>query len=66
MVQWLGLCAPYAGGLDLIPVQETGSHMLQLKTLHATTKKGILMPQLKKKKKKKKSYMLQLNPGAAR
>ena len=67
MVQWLGLCAPNAGGLGLFPVQGTGSHMLQLKTLHATTKKGILMPQLKKKKQKQKNpYMLQLKPGAAK
>jgi len=38
-VIWLlRLCAPNAGGLRLIPSQETGSHMLQL---------GAHVPQLK-------------------
>ena len=39
MVQWLRLHTPNAGGLGLIPAQGTRSHMLQLKILHATTKK---------------------------
>ena len=30
-VQWLGLCAPNAGGLDSIPGQGIRSHMLQLR-----------------------------------
>ena len=38
MIRLLGLRAPNAGGLRLIPSQETGSHMLQL---------GAHMPQLK-------------------
>ena len=45
VVQWLRLCTPSAGGLDLIPAQGTRSHMpqlrvqmLQLKILSATTK----------------------------
>ena len=31
MVQWLRLCAPYAGDLGLFPGQGPRSHMLQLK-----------------------------------
>ena len=31
VVQWLRLYAPNAGDLGLIPGQETGTHMLQLK-----------------------------------
>ena len=31
MVQWLRLCAAYAGDLGLLSGQGTGSHMLQLK-----------------------------------
>ena len=38
MVQWLGLCAPNAGGPGSIPGRGTRSHMLQLKILHAATK----------------------------
>ena len=38
MAQWLRLCAPNAGDLGLIPGQETRSHILQLKSLCATTK----------------------------
>ncbi|TEA34054.1 hypothetical protein DBR06_SOUSAS2310164, partial [Sousa chinensis] len=38
VVQWRKLRAPNAGGPGLIPGQGTRSHMLQLKSLHATTK----------------------------
>ena len=38
VVQWLGLWAPNAEGLGLIPDEGTRSHMPQLKILHATTK----------------------------
>ena len=38
VVQWLRLHAPNAGGPVSIPGQGTGSHMLQIKVLHATTK----------------------------
>ena len=38
MVQWLRLCAPNTGDLGLVPDQETRSHMLLLKILHATRK----------------------------
>jgi len=38
VVQWLRLQATNAGGLGLIPSQETRSHMLQLR---------VCMPQLK-------------------
>ena len=38
MVQWLGLCARYAGSLGLIPDRGTRSHMLQLKIPHAAPK----------------------------
>ena len=31
VAQWLGLCAPKAGGLGLIPGQGARSHMLQLR-----------------------------------
>ncbi|TEA38685.1 hypothetical protein DBR06_SOUSAS610021, partial [Sousa chinensis] len=31
VVQWLRLRAPNSGGLDSIPGQGTGSHMLQLR-----------------------------------
>ena len=31
VVQWLRLCVLKAGGLDLIPLQRTGSHMPQLR-----------------------------------
>ena len=31
VVQWLRLCVPNSGGLDLTPDQTTGSHMLQLR-----------------------------------
>ena len=31
VVQWLRLFTPSAGGLGLIPSQETRSHMLQLR-----------------------------------
>ena len=37
-VEWLRLCAPNAGALGSIPGQGAGPHMLQLETLHATTK----------------------------
>ena len=37
-VQWLRHCAPNAGGPGSIPGQETRSHMLQLKILHAAAK----------------------------
>ena len=46
VVQWLGLCAPKAGGLGLIPGQGARAHMLQLR--HRATKYIV-----KKKKKKK-------------
>ena len=38
MVQSLRLRSPKTGGPGLIPGQGTGSHMLQLKFSHATTK----------------------------
>ena len=38
MVQWLRLCAPYAGGPGSIPGQGTRSHVLQLKIPHSATK----------------------------
>ena len=38
VVLWLRLQAPSAGGLGSIPGQGTGSHMPQLKILHAETK----------------------------
>ena len=38
VVQWLRLCAPNAGGPGSTPGQGTGSHMVQLKILRATTK----------------------------
>ena len=38
VVQWLGLWAPNAEDPGPIPGQETGSHMLQLKILHAAAK----------------------------
>ena len=45
MVQWLRLCTPNSGGRGLIPDQETGLHMpqlrihmLQLKMLHVANK----------------------------
>ena len=38
VVQWLGLWAPNAEDLGLIPGQGTGSHMLRLKILHAAAK----------------------------
>ena len=38
VVQQLRLCALNAGGQGSIPGRGTGSHMLQLKTPHATTK----------------------------
>ena len=50
MVKWLGLCAPNAGGLDLVPGWETSFHMPQLRVLngwgtrsHATA--IVLVPQ---------------------
>ena len=56
VVQWLRLCPPNAGGLGLIPGQETRSHMPQLRVcmpqlhiLHATTKTRY--SQIEKKKK---------------
>ena len=39
-VQWLRLCAPSAEASGLIPGQETGSHMLQLR-VHAATKDPV-------------------------
>ena len=39
VAQWVRLSTPNSGGLGLIPGQGTGSHMLQLKITHATTKK---------------------------
>ena len=38
MVEYLRLQAPNAWGLVLIPDQETRSHMLELKILHAIRK----------------------------
>ena len=38
VVQCLGLCAPNAGGLGLIPGQGTRSHIPQLKTPRAVMK----------------------------
>ena len=38
MVQWLRLHAPGAEGLDLFPGQGTRFHMLQLNSLHASSK----------------------------
>ena len=38
MVQWLGFCAPKAGGPGSIPSQGTGYHRPQLKVSCATTK----------------------------
>ena len=40
VVQWLRLCTPNAGGPGSIPGQGTRSHMVQLKILHATTKRS--------------------------
>ena len=57
MVQWLRLRAPNAGCLGSIPGQRTRSHMLQLKTLCATTK--ILCSKINKYLKKKKRKKLQ-------
>ena len=37
-VQWLRFCASNAGGLGLIPIQGTRSHMQQLKILYTTMK----------------------------
>ena len=36
VVQWLRLCSPSAGGLDLIPGWGTRSHIRQLQIPHAT------------------------------
>ena len=47
VVQWLRLHAPNAGGLGLIPGQETRSRMLQLKILGATMIKDPVWPQLR-------------------
>ena len=48
MIQWLRLLPPNAGGLGLIPAQETVSHMPELKkSLHAATKKRCHMSQLR-------------------
>ena len=52
VIHWLGLQIPSAGGLDLIPGQETWSHMPKLKILHATTKIQIQIIFLEKEKKK--------------
>ena len=38
VVQWLGLCAPTAGGPGSIRGQGTRPHVSQLKTPHATAK----------------------------
>ena len=46
VVQWLRFQAPNAGGLGLIPGQATRSHILQLKILHAVTKRPCT-PQLR-------------------
>ena len=35
VIQWLGLHSPSKGGPGSIPGWEAGSHMLQLKILHA-------------------------------
>ena len=59
VVQWLRLCIPNIGGPGLIPSQGTRFHMLQLKSLHVTTKKILHAAtktshcQIKVKKKKK-------------
>lgn len=37
VAQWLRICAPNAGSLDLIPSQGTKFHTPQLKSMHATT-----------------------------
>ena len=39
VVQWLRLCIPSVEGPGSIPSQGTRSHMLHLKSLHATAKK---------------------------
>ena len=57
MIHWLGLQIPSAGGLDLISGQETWSHMLKLKILHATTKtQNSQMIFFKKEKKNKTQH----------
>ena len=38
VVQWLGVCAPKAGGLGLIPGEGNRPHSLQLNIPEATTK----------------------------
>ena len=59
-VQWLRLCTPNAGGQGLIPGQGTRPHMLQLKSLHATTK------DFTPHKEDWRPRVLQLRSGAAR
>ena len=41
MVQWLGLCAPNAGGSGSIPGRRTRAHTLQLRPSAAKFKKKI-------------------------
>ena len=42
VAQWIGLCAPNAGGLGLIPGQGTRSCMhAATKSSHATTKEPV-------------------------
>ena len=50
VVQWLRLCAPNAGVLDLISGQGSGSHTPQLKIPHAAAK--IWHSQINTKNKK--------------
>ena len=38
VVHWLRLCVPDTGGLGSISGEGTGSHIMQLKILNATTK----------------------------
>ena len=55
MVQWLELQAPNAGGPGSIPVQGTGSHMLQLRTHMSQLK----IPRATAEKKDTKIHMPQ-------
>ena len=59
VAQWLGLCAPNAGGLGSIPHQGTGSHMRAVTgSSHATTKEPMSLNW--------GARLLQLRPGTAK
>ena len=57
-VQWVRLHAPNAGGPGLIPGRGTMSHMPQLRSLNATTKRSYVL--------QRRSRVPQLRPGAAK